>query len=86
MTRIYTRSGDQGQTGLANGTRTAKNSARIEALGSVDECNAHLGVFGRAARRRSPAARAHRASCSINYLISAPSSRASIQRPSVLLR
>lgn len=43
MTRLYTRSGDQGQTGLADGTRTAKTSARIEALGSVDECNAHLG-------------------------------------------
>ncbi|MGK2913087.1 MAG: cob(I)yrinic acid a,c-diamide adenosyltransferase [Porticoccaceae bacterium] len=45
MTCIYTRSGDQGQTGLANGTRTAKSSPRIEALGAVDECNAHLGML-----------------------------------------
>lgn len=44
MTRLYTRSGDQGQTGLADGTRTAKTSPRIEALGAVDECNAHLGL------------------------------------------
>lgn len=45
MTRIYTRSGDQGKTGLANGTRTAKSSPRIEALGAVDELNAHLGLL-----------------------------------------
>ncbi len=45
MTRLYTRSGDQGRTGLADGTRVAKTSARIAALGAVDECNAQLGVL-----------------------------------------
>lgn len=45
MTRIYTRSGDEGTTGLADGTRINKTSARIEAIGTVDECNAQLGVL-----------------------------------------
>ena len=45
MTHIYTRTGDEGSTGLADGTRTAKTSARIEAIGSVDECNSHLGLL-----------------------------------------
>ncbi len=45
MTRIYTRSGDQGSTGLADGTRIAKTDPRIEAIGSVDECNAQLGLL-----------------------------------------
>lgn len=45
MSRIYTRSGDTGTTGLADGTRTSKTSARIEAIGTIDECNAHLGML-----------------------------------------
>ncbi len=45
MMRLYTRSGDQGSTGLADGTRTAKTSLRVEALGTVDESNACLGVL-----------------------------------------
>lgn len=45
MTHIYTRTGDEGSTGLADGTRTGKTSARIEAIGSVDECNSHLGLL-----------------------------------------
>lgn len=45
MTRIYTRGGDRGQTGLADGSRANKSSARIEALGAVDELNAHLGLL-----------------------------------------
>lgn len=45
MSPIYTRSGDQGNTGLANGDRTPKNSLRIEAIGSVDECNAQIGLL-----------------------------------------
>ncbi len=43
MTQIYTRSGDDGSTGLADGTRVSKTSVRIEAIGTVDECNSHLG-------------------------------------------
>lgn len=45
MTRLYTRGGDGGETGLADGSRRRKDDARIQALGSVDECNAQLGVL-----------------------------------------
>ncbi len=41
---IYTRTGDKGKTGLFNGKRVAKDSLIIEAIGSVDELNASLGV------------------------------------------
>lgn len=44
MTRIYTRSGDAGTTGLVGGARVAKDDARVEALGAVDEANAALGL------------------------------------------
>lgn len=44
LTRIYTRTGDAGTTGLADGSRVAKDSARIEAIGAVDELNSALGV------------------------------------------
>ena len=42
--RIYTRSGDDGETGLFGGQRVPKDDFRIEACGSVDELNAHLGL------------------------------------------
>ncbi len=45
LTGITTRTGDDGNTGLADGTRVAKDSARIAAIGSVDELNSHLGVL-----------------------------------------
>jgi cob(I)alamin adenosyltransferase len=45
LSKIVTRTGDDGTTGLANGTRVAKDSARIHAIGSVDELNSHLGVL-----------------------------------------
>jgi cob(I)alamin adenosyltransferase len=45
LTRIYTRTGDEGTTGLADGSRVAKDAARIEAMGAVDELNATLGVL-----------------------------------------
>lgn len=45
MTRLYTRSGDRGDTGLADGSRVRKDDARIQALGSLDECNAQLGLL-----------------------------------------
>jgi cob(I)alamin adenosyltransferase len=41
---IYTKSGDDGTTGLLGGTRVRKDDARIEAYGSVDETNALIGV------------------------------------------
>ena len=43
MPPIYTRGGDAGDTSLADGTRIAKSSARVEAYGTVDEANAHVG-------------------------------------------
>ena len=42
--KIYTRTGDHGETSLFGGTRVAKNDARIEAYGTVDELSSHLGV------------------------------------------
>jgi cob(I)alamin adenosyltransferase len=44
LTKIYTRTGDDGTTGLGDGSRTTKDSARIEALGAVDELNSAIGV------------------------------------------
>jgi len=45
LSKIYTRTGDGGETGLGDGTRTSKASARVEAMGHVDELNSHLGVL-----------------------------------------
>jgi len=45
LTKIYTRTGDEGSTGLANGSRVPKDAARIEAMGAVDELNSSLGVL-----------------------------------------
>lgn len=42
--RIYTKTGDDGTTGLLGGQRVSKDSPRVEAYGSVDELNAHLGL------------------------------------------
>ena len=44
MTSIYTKTGDQGETGLFGGGRVAKDDPRVEAYGEVDELNAALGV------------------------------------------
>lgn len=44
LNRIYTRTGDQGSTGLVDGSRTAKHSLRIEAVGRVDEANSAIGL------------------------------------------
>ena len=44
LSRIYTRTGDEGTTGLGDGTRVAKDAARVEAYGTVDECNSAIGV------------------------------------------
>jgi len=45
LTKIYTRTGDDGSTGLGDGSRAPKNSLRIEAIGAVDELNSQLGVL-----------------------------------------
>src|SRR5215212_9537234 len=42
--KIYTKTGDAGETGLWGGLRIAKDAARVQAYGTVDECNAALGV------------------------------------------
>ena len=44
LNKIYTRTGDKGDTGLATGERRAKYDLRIEACGAVDEANSALGV------------------------------------------
>lgn len=44
LTRIYTRTGDEGQTGLVGGQRVAKDSPRIDCYGTVDELNAFVGL------------------------------------------
>ena len=43
LTKIYTRTGDDGTTGLGDGSRLAKDSLRIEAIGAVDELNSTIG-------------------------------------------
>ena len=45
LSRIYTRTGDKGTTGLGDGSRTDKNSLRVEAFGSVDELNSVIGML-----------------------------------------
>ena len=44
LSKIYTRTGDDGSTGLGDGTRIAKDSLRVEAFGTVDETNSAIGV------------------------------------------
>ena len=44
LNKIYTRTGDDGTTGLVDGSRTAKHALRIEAIGRVDEANSAIGL------------------------------------------
>ena len=44
ITRVYTRTGDRGETALVGGRRVPKDAPRIEAYGTVDELNAILGL------------------------------------------
>jgi cob(I)alamin adenosyltransferase len=44
LNKIYTRTGDDGTTGLVDGSRTSKHSARIAAIGAVDETNSYVGL------------------------------------------
>ena len=46
--KIYTRTGDRGETGLFDGTRVSKSDPRVDAYGEVDETNAWLGLVGAA--------------------------------------
>jgi cob(I)alamin adenosyltransferase len=45
LSKIYTRTGDEGTTGLGDGTRVPKDSLRVEAYGTVDETNSAIGVL-----------------------------------------
>jgi cob(I)alamin adenosyltransferase len=45
LSKIYTRTGDDGTTGLGDGSRTAKDSLRVEAFGDLDELNSHIGLL-----------------------------------------
>ncbi len=44
LSKIYTRTGDDGTTGLGDGNRTPKDAARVEAMGAVDELNSAVGL------------------------------------------
>ena len=45
LSKIYTKTGDDGTTGLGDGSRVAKDSARVNAYGTVDEANSAIGVL-----------------------------------------
>ncbi|MFQ5760711.1 MAG: cob(I)yrinic acid a,c-diamide adenosyltransferase [Acidiferrobacterales bacterium] len=45
LSKIYTRTGDDGTTGLGDGTRVSKDSPRVEAYGTVDELNSVIGLL-----------------------------------------
>lgn len=45
LSKIYTRTGDQGTTGLGDGSRIDKDSLRVETMGDVDELNAVIGIL-----------------------------------------
>src|SRR5262245_26330933 len=45
LSKIITRTGDDGNTGLGDGSRVAKDSARVEAIGAVDELNSWIGLL-----------------------------------------
>ena len=44
LTKVYTRTGDQGSTGMADGSRRSKNDARVHCMGEVDELNTCIGM------------------------------------------
>lgn len=60
LNKIYTRTGDEGTTGLVDGSRLPKHAPRMEAIGAVDEANSAIGLAAelpRAAAQRSAEAR-----------------------------
>ena len=58
LDRIYTKTGDEGMTGLGGGQRVAKDSQRVETYGTVDELNSQIGVGARDRPVRAPDDRA----------------------------
>jgi cob(I)alamin adenosyltransferase len=59
LNKIYTRTGDDGTTGLVDGSRLPKHAARLEAIGVVDEANAALGLVAVALNGADGAGGAH---------------------------
>lgn len=55
LSKIYTKTGDDGTTGLGDGQRVAKDALRVEAYGTVDEANCSIGLALAVASRLSPA-------------------------------
>ena len=45
ITKVYTRTGDKGTTGLGDGKRVSKDSIRINVLGDLDELNSNIGLL-----------------------------------------
>ncbi|MBI3454262.1 MAG: cob(I)yrinic acid a,c-diamide adenosyltransferase [Candidatus Rokubacteria bacterium] len=60
ITRVYTRTGDRGETALVGGKRVPKDAPRIEAYGTIDELNAVIGVARAFNEERLPEGEAHR--------------------------
>ena len=54
LSKIYTRTGDAGETGLGDGVRVPKDSLRIDAIGAVDELNSVVGLLGAALDEKHP--------------------------------
>jgi cob(I)alamin adenosyltransferase len=59
LNRIYTKTGDDGSTGLADGTRRSKSDLRLESYGTVDELNSVLGLAVNALREGHPTMAGH---------------------------
>jgi cob(I)alamin adenosyltransferase len=55
LSKIYTKTGDAGETGLGDGSRVAKTDPRVEAYGTVDEANAAIGLAVLSCDRAAPA-------------------------------
>ena len=60
ITRVYTRTGDKGETGLVGGKRVPKDSPRIEAYGTIDELNSIVGLARLFNEERLKKGKAHR--------------------------
>jgi len=83
LTRIYTRTGDGGETSLGDGTRTVKTDPLIAALGSLDELNAAIGLALAAAmseRLRSPLERIQNELFDLGADLSVPPAEGSRER------
>lgn len=61
MSKIYTRTGDGGQTSLVGGTRVCKTHPRLEAYGTIDELSSHLGLLLSMLRKEHTTSRDNRA-------------------------